>query len=100
MTPVQYVPLICAVVSAACAVYVTVRQARWRETDDARAIAGRITALTTRMEKVETRQEGMPTKADLATLSGDIQLVKQLIERAERGIDRIENFMMGEARRS
>jgi hypothetical protein len=88
------IPIICAVISTGCAVFVAFRTGRWRETDDAKVIAARFQKIEGRLDIIETKQLELPSKADLAKLEGSINLVKELVERSERGIDRIESYML------
>lgn len=94
MTPTEIIAILGALVSMGCAIGSYVRTGRWRETDDAKQLVQRIDALEKRIALIEARDKDLPTKADLAALSGDVRLVKQLVERAEKGIDRIEAYMM------
>lgn len=94
MTIETMLPLICSVVSVSCAVYVTIRNANWRQTDDARAIDKRIGEAETRIQACEIRLQDLPTKADLAKLGGEIHTVTELVKAAGAGVDRIETFWM------
>ena len=114
-------------VSVACAVYVALRDARWRKTGLFAKLTERIAAAeaaagaaidrsgrwhesvegkvlisqvdknTTRLSRVETQLEHVATSEDLARLQGAIGRVEATVAEAASGIDRIENVLIRKA---
>lgn len=99
------------------------RGGRWRETDDAKALVGRVaeveggvTALAgtgeaiaavagrvneteSRLDKLETLVASMATKEDVTALRGEVRAVCQLVDnQVVPGIRRIEDYMLGHAK--
>ncbi len=83
-----------AIVAAGCAVWNTSRTARWRDTDEGRAVTGKIEALSGRVGIIEAAQKTMPTQASVAALTADVQSVKGSVKDVQRGIDRIEGHFI------
>ena len=114
-------------VSVACAIYVALRDARWRKTglfaklveriEAAEAAAGaaidragrwhetiegktlisQVDQNSTRVSRCETQLEHMATSEDLARLQGAIGRVEATVAEAASGIDRIENVLIRKA---
>ncbi len=94
MTLSEIIPIACSVVSCACAVFVSIRAGNWRDTDDARALDKRISAIEGRVQVCETRTADLPTKADVERLRGEVHTASELTRSALDGVRRIETFMM------
>ena len=97
----QFMVAVATVVTASCAVIGAVRAGNWRKTEEAQNLLGRvgkaeadIVALGGRVDGLDSRIHDMPTKAELAVLEGEIDTVKQIGERTEKAVARIEGFLM------
>lgn len=96
-----WIPIGCAVISCACAVFVAWRSGNWRQTDEAQkliarvgAVEGRATKIEARLDAFEEKVEGLPTAADIARVEGQVETVKEMVRAAAAGVERIETFMM------
>jgi hypothetical protein len=83
-----------AAISAACAMWVAIRTGRWRETDEAKALIKRVGDVEGRVRDCEIRMEDLPTRADLERLRGEVHAVRDGVQNANNGIDRIEAFFL------
>lgn len=116
------VPITCSVLSASCAVFVAWRASRWRESDEAKAITGRIdvveklttkheskltgmpaqvdemdtavTKLTGRVDAIEHEIQKLPTKADIRGLEEEVKGLAREQGLTRAGVDRIENHFI------
>ncbi|WP_194745735.1 DUF2730 family protein [Thermaurantiacus tibetensis] len=95
----QLVSMACAVVACGCAVYVAWRAGQWRRADqaiaDARAVTARVADHEQRLVLVEAKLADLPTARDIEQLRSDLRALGREISKAERGIERIEGFLMG-----
>lgn len=105
MTAAEIIPIACSLVSCVCAVFVAYRGQRWRETDDARALLGRVSDLESRVQAVEIRQEDLPTQADVEKLRGEVHALAtqvtatgEQVKAAAAGINRIEGHFIQHSR--
>ena len=70
------------------------RTGRWRETDDARELVRRVDDAEDRLTKIEAVQTNGATKAEVAGLKSELHGVRELVERTESGVRRIESHLM------
>lgn len=111
---------VAGLVSAACAVYVVVRDGRRLKTGEARLLGERIQKAqetadrwyesergskwiervndnTRRIEGCESKLETVATKTDVARIEGSISRVEGSVADVGAGLDRIENLLMRKA---
>lgn len=89
-----YLSLAISAVACMVAVWVAVRAGRWKESDDAKVLLARISQLEGRVDNHATRFDGLATKADAARLSQQLVAVDHNITTLERGVERIEAYLM------
>lgn len=89
-----YLSLAISAVACMVAVWVAVRAGRWKESDDAKALVARIGRLEGRVDNHASRFDGLATKSDVATLSQQLVAVDRSINTLERGVERIEAYLM------
>lgn len=92
-----YVTAGLALVSCGIALFVAIRQGAWRNTDDAKALYGRVGALENRASLLESRFGELPTKSDVAGLTEKVTALQNAMDKTERGVERIEGFLMERA---
>lgn len=101
MTLTELLPIVstlCAVVAAACAVMVARRSQRWRDTDEAQKLLGRIDDAESRLDRLEVQTRDLPTKADLAAVKAELHAVGKTIDDGVMpGIRRLEGYWMERA---
>lgn len=91
----------CAIVAAGCAVAVARRAQRWRDTDEAVALLGRIDEVEDRMTQVEGQTKNLATKEDLAAARGEIHAVATTVNtQVVPGLSRIEGYFLQEGVRA
>ena len=96
-----YLALVLSAISCLIAGWNVVRAGNWRKTDDAQALFERV-ARTERdqalqgqaLEVLERRFSELPTAAAVASLTAKVDGVAHAIDKAERGIERIEAHLM------
>jgi len=81
-------------VSLACAIFVAQRAGRWRESDEAKLLTGRITMLETKVTAIEGKLDFMATKGDLQSLASEVRAIGREVGKVEDGVKRIESWLM------
>lgn len=89
-----YVTAALALVSCGIALFVAIRQGAWRNTDDAKALYGRVGALESRASLLESKLGELPTKSDVTAISEKVGALQNAMDKTERGVERIESFLM------
>jgi len=96
-----YWALFLSALSCVIAGWNVLRAGNWRKTDDAQALFERVSrtekdqALQRQsLEVLERRFSELPTAAAVASLSTKVDGVAHAIDKAERGIERIEAHLM------
>lgn len=118
--PVDIFAAGCAAVSAAAAIYVAMRDSRWRKSGLAKQLSDRISAAQTAADRWHETEpaklfrsdidrhaellirhggvlENVATKTDIARLEGSVALGVQASRNAEASIDRIEGGLLKRA---
>lgn len=86
------------------------RNQRWRDTDEAKTMLGRIDASESRLDKLETQLSNLATRADIARLESEfsglekvvkseIGAVAGAVENMKEGVGEIRRWIMEEARK-
>jgi hypothetical protein len=75
-------------------VWVTIRNANWRESDAGKALDLRISQIETRVQACEIRLEDLPTKADVARLFGRLETLTEMLNANTAGVNRIEDHFI------
>lgn len=85
-----------AVVAASMMVSVAayLRADRWRDGEDASRLLARVGAAEQALEALKVRMEGVATKEDVASLKAEVRAMGTDIRNTERGVERIEGFLM------
>ena len=114
------VSLACAIISASCAVYVALRDSRWRKSGLASQLEGRIAAAHEAADKWHeseaaremksrlaehgrtlgahgTKINGLATKEDVAAVAGLAAGMKAKLDHTADGVDRIEGILIKRA---
>jgi hypothetical protein len=94
---IQLLALVLSTCAFLVSLFVALRAGKWRESDDAKSLIGRVSGLETRITVLETEMKDLPTKEDVARLEGKIQGVCDIGQRTEKAVDRIESYMMERA---
>lgn len=81
--------------AVSCATFV--RNGRWKDSEGAQALLGRVDDCENRLTKVEATQTGVATKAELASVQSELHGLSRLVERTEAGVARIESHLMSRA---
>lgn len=90
----QIASVLSGVVGISCAIYVAVRTGRWRESDEAKSMINRITAVEQKVATVETRLMNMPTLADLEGLKSEVRSIAREVGKVDDSVTRIETWLM------
>jgi len=90
----QFASLAISTVACCLAAASFFRTKSWRDTDEAKALVNRVSAVESRLSVIESEVEDLPTKADIARLEEQVRGVDHNVNRAQLGIDRIENFFL------
>ncbi len=114
MSSYQAFSLLGIVASLLLSIFTYVRVGRWRETDEAKLLTGRVdkaeaniagkaaisevALIDRRVTTIEAKLEHVATKADIANLGAKLDGLGQLIVRAETAVERVEQFMMEKPR--
>lgn len=77
-----------------CALYVARRAARWRESDEAKALTLRLGVVENELFGLRVRLEGMPTKADFEGVKSDLRAVSRELDKVDGGVTRIEQYLL------
>ena len=70
------------------------RTGRWRETDDAKELVQRLDKCEDRLTTIEADLRNAASKAELAELKAELHGVRDLVERTEGGVRRIESHLL------
>ena len=90
----QFASLVAAVIAVICALYVAARAGKWRETDEAKNLIGRLGTVESKITTLEVRLDAMPTKADLSALQSDVRAISREVGKVEDGVNRIEDWLV------
>ncbi len=90
---IMVISCIAAIASAVSAVYVSMRDQRWRDSDDFKALTSRIAAAEKQLAAGEERFRGLATKEDLAGIRAEVHALKDSLNGVDAGVIRIENFL-------
>jgi septal ring factor EnvC (AmiA/AmiB activator) len=90
----QFASLAISTIACCLAAASFFRTKSWRDTDEAKALVGRISQVESRLSVIESEVEGLPTKADIARLEEQVRSVDHNVDRAQRGIDRLESYFL------
>lgn len=100
-----YVSVLVSLIAVAISLWVAIRASRWRDSEAAKALVDRVTAVegavklhAQRLEQIEEDIAGLPTKADFARLEGEIVSTCRIADRTEQAVLRLEDYMMRGAR--
>lgn len=94
MSWVQYASLAISACACLLAAASFVRTGRWRDTDEAKALAASIADMERRISIIENEIEDLPTKADIRGLEERITAVAGLVRHTQEGINRIEGYFL------
>lgn len=96
-----YLSVLISLVAVGIALVVAVRAGKWRDSDAAKALEGRIGTVekasglhAQRLEQIEDDIAALPTKADFARLEGEIVSTCRIADRTEQAVLRLEDYMM------
>jgi hypothetical protein len=71
-----------------------IRTGRWKESEGAKEIDGRLTRVEGRVAEHEVKLDNLPTKADVARIEADVRGLEKTISNVDAGVTRIEAFLM------
>lgn len=96
-----YLSVLISLVAVAIALVVAIRAGQWRDSEAAKALLGRISAVENatglhaqRLEQIEEDISTLPTKADFARLEGEIVSTCRIADRTEKAVLRLEDYMI------
>lgn len=73
-----------------------VRAGRWKDGEDAARLIARVAEIERDVVELNSKMENVATKADVATLTAKVEGVENQIRTIDRGVERIEGFLMKE----
>lgn len=91
-----YLAIGLSVVNAALGIMAFNRAGRWKDSDSASALIGRVAGLEGRCTAIETELRSVATTADVSRLDARLTALGREIGTVERGVERIEQFLMGQ----
>lgn len=97
-----YIAIAISLCSLALGFAIYSRTQRWRDTDEAKAMLGRIDASESRLDKLETQLSNLATKADISRIESDLSGLEKVVKAEIGGVSRAVNDMkegVGEIRR-
>ena len=83
-----------AAISALCAAYTVLRDNKWRDSDEAKAMDTRIKAVEGKTLEHEVKLRDLPSKADVAAVKADVHNLERVVQGVDAGVTRIEQFLM------
>jgi hypothetical protein len=90
----QVLSVAAAWVSLGCAIWIAVRAARWRNSDEAKTLSLRLTAAETEIVGIKVRVDSMPTKSDVEGVRSDLRAMAREIGKVDDAVVRIEQFLL------
>lgn len=73
-----------------------VRAGRWKDGDDAARLIARVGDIEHEVVELKAKMENVATKADVERLTAKVEGVETQIRTIDRGVERIEGFLMKE----
>lgn len=73
-----------------------VRAGRWKDGEDAARLINRVGEIERDVVEVKSQMKNVATKADIAGITAEVRSLNDNIIKAERGIDRIEGWLIKE----
>lgn len=89
-----WVSLVMVAASLVVSLAAYLRADRWRDGEDAARLLTRVTATEQAIHGLQTRMEAVATKEDLAGLKAEVRALGTDIRNTERGVERIESYLM------
>ena len=73
-----------------------IRAGRWKDGEDAADLIRRVAEIEREVSALDAQMKNVATKADIAGISAEVRSLGENIIKAERGIDRIEGWLIKE----
>lgn len=96
---VDVFPLVLSGGAFVMSVLTYIRTGRWKDSEDAKSLDGRLKAVESRVTEHEIKLDNLPTKADVARIEADVRSLEKTIGNVDAGVTRIEAFLMDGARK-
>ena len=90
----ELIAALCAVISTLVALYAFFRDAKWRDSEEAKRLIDRVDKAENRLTGLEQATKNLATKEDVARVEADVRGLERTITNVDAGVTRIETFLM------